>query len=237
MSYRVLTEFEHLFLGKPYLHRNSTLGDFVAMHLFEDLANLTPPSSTKLLPRIQNQGRVLSTTNSRRGVVARRGDGTFGEPVPGTMPIVDPGFLVARGQIATVEIGVEMKILAKAMIKQIDRVIGDLLKQVNQFRRGGGTPICVALVGINHASFTTGYEGTRSFRTDGRANRHPIQEAADAERRLRSQVAPFYDEFIVLNYNATNEPPFPFSWVGYSNTFRDYGAALVRIGREYDRRF
>jgi hypothetical protein len=37
------------------------------------------------------------------------------------------------------------------MIKQIDRVTGDLQKQVPQFPRGGGNPICVALVGINHA--------------------------------------------------------------------------------------
>ena len=237
MAYRLLTEFEHLFAGKAYLHRNSTLGDFVAMHLYEDLADLTPPSSTKLLPRILDQSRVLSTTNRRRGVAARRGDGTFGEIIPGTPAIVDPGFRVARGQIATVEIGVEMKILAKAMIKQIDRVIGDLQKQVAHFRRGGGQPICVAPVGINHAPYAIGYEGTRSFRTDGRANRHPIQEAADAEQRLRAHVAPLYDEFIVLNYEAPNDPPFPFSWVNYANTFKDYGAALARLGREYDRRF
>ena len=237
MSYRLLTEFENLFSGKAYLHRNSTLGDYVAMHLYEDLAGLSPPSSTKLLPRLQTGSRVLSTTNMRRGVIARRGDGTFGEIIPGTTPMIDPGFLVARGQIATVEIGVEMKILGKAMIKQIDRVIGDLQKQVNHFRRGSGSPICVALVGINHASYTIGYEGSRSFRTDGHANRHPIQEAADAELRLRTHVAPLYDEFIVLNYAATNDPPFPFVWVNYSNTFKDYGAAMVRIGREYDRRF
>ena len=124
MAYRLLTEFERLFAGKAYLHRNSTLGDFVAMHLYEDLADLSPPSSTNLLPRILDQSRVLSTTNRRRGVAARRGDGTFGEIIPGTPAIVDPGFRVARGQIATVEIGVEMKILAKAMIEE-SRPVGD----------------------------------------------------------------------------------------------------------------
>lgn len=237
MPYRVLTEFENLFRGVPYLHRNSTLGDFVAMHFDEDLVSLTPPSSTKLPPRVQSQSRVLSTTNLRRGITARRGDGTFGEAIPGMPTVADPGFLVARGQIATVEIGVEMKILAKAMIKQIDRVIGDLQKQLAHFRRGGGNPICVALVGINHAPFAVGFEGTRSVRTDGCANRHPIQEASEAERRLRAEVAPMYDELIVLRYSATNDPPYPFSWVNYQQTFADYGAALVRIGREYDRRF
>ena len=130
-----------------------------------------------------------------------------------------------------------MKILAKAMIKQIDRVTGDLQKQVAQFQRGGGSPICVALVGVNHAPYAVGYEGDRAFRTDGRANRHPMQEAADATRRLQRDVAPYYDEIIMLHYSATNDDPFPFSWVNFNQTSADYGAALVRISREYDRRF
>ena len=58
--------------------------------------------------------------------------------------LTDAGYLVARGPIATVEIGIEVKILAKAMIKQIDRVINDLRNQVVQFKRGGGNPICIA---------------------------------------------------------------------------------------------
>ena len=235
MSYRVLTEFEQLFAGHPYLHRNSRLGDFVAMHLYEDLVALD--RSTKLRPRVQAHERILNTANLRQGISARRGDGTFGETVPGTPIIVDPGYAVARGNVATVEIGVEMKILAKAMIKQIDRVIGDLQKQVTHFRRGGGNPICAALVGINHAPYTIGYEGERAFRTGARSNRHPIQEAAEAERRLLSSAAPSYDEFIILHYSATNDPPFPFSWINYNRTHADYGAALVRISREYDRRF
>lgn len=237
MPYRVLTEFERLFSGQAYLHRVSTHGDFVAMHLYEDLAALSPQSLTMFLPRIQTQSRLLSTTNLRQGISARRGDGTFGEAVPNTPVIVDPGYMVARGRIATVEIGVEMKILSKAMIKQIDRVISDLQKQVVHFKRGSGNPISVALVRINHAPYTVGYEGDRAFRTDGRSNRHPVQEAAEAERRLLAEAAPAYDEFIVLHYSATNDPPFPFSWVNYTRTFADYGAALVRISREYDRRF
>ena len=100
--------------------------------------------------------------------------------MPGTPVISDPGFQVARGVVATVEIGAEIKILAKAMIKQIDRVTDDLQKQVPQFKRGAGDPIVVALVGINHAPYAVGYEGDRAYRTDGKANRHPIQEAADA---------------------------------------------------------
>ncbi len=123
------------------------------------------------------------------------------------------------------------------MIKQIDRVIGNLRDQVVQFRRGGEQPICVAFVGINHAPHATSYEGDRANTTDGRSNRHPIQEAAEAERRLRQNAAPDYDEFIVLHYLATNEPPFDFAWVDPVETERDYAAALVRLSREYERRF
>ena len=40
IEYRLLTEFRKLFDGKRYIHRASNLGDFVAMHLYEDLAAL-----------------------------------------------------------------------------------------------------------------------------------------------------------------------------------------------------
>jgi hypothetical protein len=123
------------------------------------------------------------------------------------------------------------------MIKQIDRVIGDLQKQVTHFRRGAGNPICVAVVGVNHAPYTVGYEGERAFKTDGKSNRHPAQEVAEAMRRLRAEAAPSFNEFIILPYAATNEPPFPFAWVNAAQTSQDYGAALVRISREYESRF
>jgi hypothetical protein len=113
------------------------------MHLYEDLVAIN--RSTKLIDAvISRRDRVLNVQNKRRGVAARRGDGTFGEIIPGETPIIDSGYLVARGPIATVEIGVEVKVLAKAMIKQIDRVINDLRNQVVQFKRGGGSPLCVA---------------------------------------------------------------------------------------------
>jgi hypothetical protein len=75
------------------------------------------------------------------------------------MPRTAQDFVVARGRVATVEIGVEAKILAKAMIKQIDRVINDLVGQVGHFKRGLGNPICVGIVGINQAEVCTSYEG------------------------------------------------------------------------------
>src|SRR5260370_40810138 len=99
------------------------------MHLFEDL--ITIHRSPKLIDAVINRkDRVLNTQNKRHGVAARRGDGSFGELVPGEAVIIDSGYLVARGPIATVEIGVEVKVLAKAMNKQIDRVKTDLSNQV-----------------------------------------------------------------------------------------------------------
>lgn len=121
-QYRLLQAFERTFQGVRYLHRDSSLGDNIAMHLYEDLYALG--RSPKLCRRIDARERVPNARNLRVGITARRGDGTFGEIIPHVKAITDPGFVVARGHIATVEIGSEVKILAKAMVKQIDRVIG-----------------------------------------------------------------------------------------------------------------
>lgn len=237
LEFRLLTEFRRLFEGKIYKHRASNQGDYIAMHLYEDLIDINrSPRLTDAA--INRKDRVLNVQNKRRGITARRGDGTFGELIPGETPIKDSGFRVARGPIATVEIGVEVKILAKAMIKQIDRVINDLRNQVVQFKRGGRRPICIAVVGINQAESTVGYEGDRAFPTTGRqAFLHPFQEAPEAERRLRAEAAPEFDELIVLRFKATNAPPFPFEWADYRETRLDYAAALSRIGALYQQRF
>jgi hypothetical protein len=237
LEYRLLTEFRRLFEGKIYKHRASNQGDCVAMHLYEDLIAIN--RSPKVIEAaINRKDRVLNVQNKRRGVAARRGDGTFGEIIPGESPITDSGYLIARGPIATVEIGIEVKILAKAMIKQIDRVINDLRNQVVQFKRGGGHPICVAVIGINQAESTVGYEGDRPFPTTGKAGfLHPFQEAPEAERRLLAEAAPEFDELLVLRFKATNAPPYPFEWADYKETRLDYAAALARISARYQQRF
>jgi hypothetical protein len=207
------------------------------MHLYEDLIGIN--RSPKLIEAaVERKDRVLNVQNKRRGIAARRGDATFGEIIPGETAVVDSGYQVARGPIATVEIGVEVKILAKAMIKQIDRVINDLRNQVVQFKRGGGNPICAAVIGINQAESVIGYEGDRAFPTTGTGGfLHPFQEASEAERRLRSEAEPEFDEFLVLRFKATNAAPYPFEWVNYRETVLDYAAALSRISSRYQQRF
>jgi hypothetical protein len=153
------------------------------MHLYEDLVAIE--RSPKLVAAIKKGILVLNVANRLQGIRARRGDGTLGEIVPGETPIRDKGYAVARGKIATIEVGVEVKILAKAMIKQIDRVINDLRNQVVQFRKGGENPFCVAVVGINQAYHYVSFEGDRPWPTTGKGGYlHPIQEAAEAERRI-----------------------------------------------------
>jgi hypothetical protein len=166
LTYLLLDRFLRLFDGVVYRHRDSTLGDSVAWYLPEDLYALQ--RSPRLNALILAGERVLNIRNTLRGVRARRGDATFGEIVPHSEPIAALGFVVKRGEIATAEIGIEVKILAKAMIKQIDRVIGDLIRQVEQFKTAGGSPISVEIVGINRADRYTSYEKERAWPTNGK---------------------------------------------------------------------
>ncbi len=232
MVYVLFDAFQGIFEGQAYLHRDSTLGDFVAMHLYEDLHALG--RSRKLVSRVDAGISVLNTQNRRHGIKARRGDGSFGEIVPNVDPIKDKGFVVCRGPIATIEIGVEVKIMMKAMIKQIDRVINDLKGQVAHFRLRSGNPICVGVVGVNRAPYCTTYEGTRSFRTNGKKHKHTIDEADEAEARLMRFAAPTFDELLVLRFEALNEPPYPFSWANESAIL--LGAILARISQQYEGR-
>lgn len=72
-NYAVLRVFRGLFEGRPYLHRDSSLGDRVASYLYEDLYNLG--KSTKLRERIETRSRVLNVQNLTVGILRRRGDG------------------------------------------------------------------------------------------------------------------------------------------------------------------
>ncbi len=234
-KYALLRTFRSLFEGKRYRHRDASLGDVVASQLYEDLVALN--KSSKLVDGVQHHERVVNLRNVLIGKPSRRGDGTFGELVPAVVAVTEQGLLVGRGPVATIEIGAETKILAKAMIKQIDRVIGDLVKQVAHFKSGGGNPICVGLVGINFADQYVSFEGRKRWPTDGKRYKHPIQEAAQAEQRLLAKARSAFDEFQILRFRATNAKPFPFEWVDLSKTELEYSALLTRVSREYDKRF
>lgn len=233
MPYRLLDAFRDLFQGKAYHHRHSGQGDFVAIQFYEDLYTLA--RSQKYLDRVDKAMSVLNVENRRVGIKARRGDGSFGEIVPNVPPIADPGYAVRRGPIATIEIGIEVKIVHKAMIKQIDRVITDMKNQVVEFRRHHGKPITIGIAGINCAQYTVSYEGPgRIYKTTGKGGYlHPFQEADEAERRLRALAAPSFDEFLVLRYNAINEAPFPFAWDHPTRASHEYGAILSRVSSRF----
>lgn len=235
IDFALLRTFRGVFEGRRYKHRDSSLGDLVASYLYEDLVGLN--KCTALVHRVQAHDCVVNLANKTVGKPSRRGDGTFGELVPTAIALTEKGLLVARGEIANIQIGAETKIMAKAMIKQIDRVIGDLVRQAEEFRRTGGRPICVGFVGINSAASYTGYEGDREWPTDGKKHKHPAQEAVEAERRLRERALPNFDEFLFLRFRATNVPPYPFEWTDYTQTAKEYGALLLRVSREYDKRF
>jgi hypothetical protein len=234
-QYRLPAAFADLFQGRPYNHRKSTQGDMIVVHLYEDLFELS--RSPKLKDRPESRRCGLREGNTLQGIRSRRGDGTFGELVPHLKVVEEPGFSVVRGKLATVEIGIEVKIVAKAMIKQIDRVAHDLVGQIAQFRKGNEAAISVGVAGVNHAEHYTSYEGVRDWPTDGKKYKHPIQEAASAEAYLDREAKPQFDEFLVLRFRASNVEPYPFEWVDERATFADYGAILTRVARKYETRF
>jgi hypothetical protein len=223
--------FQSLFAGKRYLHRRSTQGDWVAQYLFEDLLALRKANA--FVAHVESQEVAVNTGNKVRGKAARRGDGTLGELVPGASTIPASGFRVARGPVANLQIGVEVKVLAKAMIKQIDRVINDLDTQVTHFKSQGPQAIAIAVVGVNHADRCTGYEGKRRFASDV----PPSREAPEAITRIQARLKDVYDELVFLRFKATNEAPYAFSWVDQNETSLDYASALTRISRLYEERF
>lgn len=227
---RLLDAFAALFDGKPYRHRVSNQSDSVSLELYEDLVALgyAPKLSASIAATRRGVGPGNKAVTLAR---TRRGDGTLGLLVNPSEAFAVTGYSVVRGAIATIECAVEMKILNKAMLKQIDRVMNDLEKQVGSWRSFAPQAITVAIVGINHAPFASSFEGERETRTDGRKHKHPIDEAPEAESRIRSRIVErrIYDEVLILRYKATNIPPYPFSWVDHQATLRDYRALLIRL--------
>src|SRR5262249_21716625 len=93
LTYLLLNRFRKLFQGVKYRHRDSSLGDSVALYLPEDLFALN--RSPKFGTRVNSGERVLNIQNRLQGIKSRRGDGTFGELIPHTQIFKVPGFEVA----------------------------------------------------------------------------------------------------------------------------------------------
>lgn len=234
VTFRLLGAFEGLFMDKPYKHRVSTLGNFVATHLYEDL--LEHGDSAKFIDRVTTGKGAVNTDGSTRGVKARRGDGTFGAVVPGSAPAHVKGFAALQGMVALTHIGAEFKIVATAHLKQIDRVLNDLTGSASSLKEKSRNAITVGFAAVNYSERWTGIEGTRTFPVERKPMR-AITESDETSRRLLEIARPCFDEFVLLRFKATNQEPYPFSWLDERGTRADYGAALIRISNLYEQRF
>jgi hypothetical protein len=233
MPFRLLDGFRSIFDGQAYRHRASTQGDRLARLVYEDLYTLG--HSALLKRRVDDLECIVNITNRVTGIKVRRGDGTFGESLPTVPGVKEQGFLVGVGPTANVQIGIEVKIIATAMIKQIDRVITDLRNQSIQFKSRNASAITIAVIGVNHSARYSSYEGERIFLAEGA--RSPAAEAPKAIKRLDAAVRGDYDELVVLPFQATNSVPFPFDWINFVSTESLYSAALIRVLRLYETRF
>jgi hypothetical protein len=233
-SFKLLAAFGELFHGTVYKHRQSTLGNTVATHLYEDLYD--HGGSQEFNERVATGQCVVNVAGSTRGVRARRGDGTFGTIVPGSQPLLAKGFIVRQGMVTLTHIGAEFKIIATAHLKQIDRVLNDLTGSATSLKEKSASAITVGFAAVNYSERWTGMEGTRSFPVERKPQR-ALQESEETSRRLLQTARPAFDEFLLLKFRATNREPFPFSWLNPSGTAADYGAALVRIADLYAKRF
>ena len=228
---KLIQQFEKTFRGKVYKHRVSNTGDIIASYLYEDLFDLA--ESTRFNQRVNDHSIVINTNNQIKGKKGRRGDGTLGRLIPGEDFYKIPSFFLARGPIANLQIGTEVKIIATKMIAQIDRVMTDIINQSKTFKNYTSNSICVGIVGVNHASTYEGHEGDRTFIT----KKPPAQEATEVIRRIEARVKPEFDELLIFRFRATNIPPFYFDWVDAVQVRQDYKSALVRICNLYEDRF
>lgn len=231
-KFRLLESFKRTFAGAIYKHRDSTLGNRIGRELFEDcLAHQVSHrygEHARARAVVVNSGGRIHTPKA-----IRRNDSVLGKPPAGVRVVpAKAGFSVSEGPVAEPRIGCEVKILAKSQQKQIDRVINDLDGFATRMRSLSRKCINVAIVGVNHEPDYEGHEGQRTFK-DRLKNREPAKVTA----KLREELLGRYDELIILPFKATNQPPYPFSWLSERRVDLDYGAALTRLGELYQQRF
>ncbi len=229
-SYHLLQAFREAFEGTVYKHRISTTGNKIGRELFEDLfRHLVSPL---YVDNVRTGACVVSRGGGIHGKLIRRSDSVFGRPpagLPGKKGT--PEYAVVEGTVAEPRVGCEVKILAKAQLKQIDRVINDLEGFALRMKRLNKKCINIAVVGVNHEPNYVGFEGVREFRHRLREDEPPV-----VMNRL-AVLATSYDEVLLLSFKATNQLPFPFSWGGARKVELDYASVLTRVGERYQERF
>ncbi len=226
MAYRLLARFEDIFRDGPYRHRRSNLGDSIAIEWYEDMYALG--SSSPFSKGVAAKTLVVNTRNWIPGKRARRGDGTLGDLVPSVTPNQINGYDVLRGPTATLRIGIEVKIPATAMLRQVDRVISDLNKQARVFEELSRKAPTGAIVGLNWANDYLSFEGDRTTV----ARKAPSREAGEVRRRIQEQVRD-YDELLFLEFKATNREPYNFAWINSAATRELYAAALLGVSNQF----
>ena len=65
----------------------------------------------------------------------------------------------------------------------------------------------------------------------------PIQEAADAEARLRKDALPVFDEFLILTFMLQTSGHIRLHGKITTRLELEYNALPTRVSREYDTRF
>lgn len=231
-KFRLLETFRRTFAETLYKHRDSTLGNKIGRELFEDL--LTHQVSHRYKQHVERGAGVVNGGGKIHTPKAmRRNDSIFGKP-PAGVSVLAPkeGLWVREGPVAEPRIGCEVKILAKSQQKQIDRVISDLDNFALRMKSLNRKCINLAIVGVNRESNYVGHEGERAFKHKLRD-----QEPGIVVAKLRERLLGRYDELLVFQFRATNQPPYPFEWVDPNRFELDYGAALTRVGELYQRRF
>jgi len=230
-KFRLLEAFRQTFAGRLYKHRDSTVGNSIGRQFFEDLFD--HGVSVLYNKHVSNSFGVVSRGGQIHGKEIRRNDSVFGRPPAGTKLLaLRAGFRVQEGPVAEPRIGCEVKILAKSQQKQIDRVISDLGNFARKMKTLNSKCINIAVVGVNHETDYVGHEGRRTFK-DKLGDREPLVVTA----KLREELKQVYDEFLIFSFGATNQDPYPFSWLDTNLAQLDYGAVLTRVGELYNSRF
>lgn len=115
-------------------------------------------------------------------------------------------------------------------------MLQDLTGSAVSLKEKSANAITVGFAAVNYSERWTGMEGTRSFPVE-RTPKRALAASDETSRRLLEIARPAFDEFVLLRFRATNQEPFPFSWLNATGTAADYGAALVRIAALYEKRF